>query len=51
MADRATHHQLLQHLFKLQRAGKYQEAQELQGKLAIGEALLGAGGVGIHKVS
>ncbi|KAK9895426.1 aldolase [Cystobasidium minutum MCA 4210] len=40
---------LLQRLFKLQRDGKAQEAQELQGKLAVGEALLGAGGVAAHK--
>lgn len=41
---------MLQKLFKLQREGKFQEAQELQGKLAIGEAILGAGGAAVHKV-
>lgn len=40
----------MQRLFKLSQEGRYQEAQGLQAKLAIGEAILGAGGAAAHKV-
>jgi hypothetical protein len=43
--------QVLQKLFSLTREGKWEEARQLQGKLAIGEAILGAGGVAVHKVN